>query len=625
MNILVTVFIFISLFFNTSSTDAKNRELFKLKFPGAKYVDYEKYGKIIKPGTFNYVYKVTNKKGLADAQGEGIDPNRQVKEDPLYSKLMKKGRIKKNIWRHVNSDDPAADFFIWATAEKIDSGVKLFFTGIALENCGLYEHALKAYRAAMILFPDSYCWNRQNTWTWLIAPAAWDKIINITRIHPEIGLSLIDCYVFWQSAINGDPEKNKVGVTPGYFKQVTKKGPHKKRDLSKLKIVEQRGGKVSFVKYENGQWGMLVKGKPFFVKGVYYGPTMVGRDYTWNWMREDTNKNNINDVAYETWIDSNRNDKFDPNEKKMGDFAILKNLGCNAIRILNTLKINKELLRDLNSKYGIKVILVEPLGAYTIHSGASWSEGTDYTSRNQKLNMKKAVIEMVNNFKDEDWLLCYVLGNENNMPCDYTGVNATRTMASSQPKEYAVFLNEMAGLIHKMDPDHPVGVGNLGLRLLKYYNKYAKELDFIGVNEYSGNQGFGSLWIRAKKEFDRPVIIAEFGCDAYDTKMGLDETAQATYIENGWKDIVYNSAGFGGQGNCTGGVVFEFLDEWWNDTTGNPVYAHSKIPLKEMAFPDGYTQEEWLGIVSQGDGQNSPFLRKPREAFFTLRSLWIEK
>jgi len=42
-----------------------------------------------------------------------------------------------------------------------------------------------------------------------------------------------------------------------------------------------------------------------------------------------------------------------------------------------------------------------------------------------------------------------------------------------------------------------------------------------------------------------------------------------------------------------------------------------------MAFPDSWSSEEWLGIVSQGAGLQSPFLRVPRKAYYLYRDeLW---
>jgi len=603
------------------------KPLFKLFDPGTeKVVQYEKYGEFTGVATFDYKYTMKDVKGLARASGDGIDPNTGVESDPAYGRFRGKKRPKGIQWKHVDTNNPEADFFIWATARKEDPGVRLLFTARALEAGRLRDHALKAYRAAMILYPGSMCWNRELTWTWLIAPAAWSEIINLTRMHPELELKLIDAYVKTEAAIGGDPARNRVAVTPGRFvRYTTKKRQKDYTDVAALKVIERRGGKVSCVKYSNGQWGMQVNGKPFIVRGISYAPTKVGRDYSWNWMEADENRNGINDVAYETWVDKNRNNKRDKNEPLVGDFKLLKDMGCNTIRLFNTLDLNKELLRDLCKKYGIRVLICDPLGAYTVHSGADWRMGTDYESSIQRKRMKEAVRKTVLECKDEGWLLGYILGNENNMPCDYTGVNASRTRAGSQPEIYAKFLNEVAEMIHALDPEHPVGVGNMGLDLLEFYARYAPELDFVGINDYPGINGFGSLWIQARTLIDRPVLITEFGCDAYATDKGVDEESQALYHRNGWEDIAYNAAGAPGEGNAVGGIIFEWLDEWWKDTRGYSLNEQNTAPTAEMAFPDGWSQEEWLGITGQGNGNLSPFLRDLRKAYFEYKKMWNKR
>ena len=605
-------------------TSKTQKPLFELFDSGTKKViQYEKYGEFTGIGTFDYKYTIKDINGLAKASGEGIDPNTSVKNDPAYSKFRKKRRPKGLRWKHVGTDDPEDDFFIWATARKEDPGVRLLFTARALEAGRLYNHALKAYRAAMILYPDSMCWNRELTWTWLVAPNAWSGIINLTRMHPELELKLVDAYVKTEAAIDGDPTKNRVAVTPGRFVRYTAEERRKNyTELTKLDIIKHRGGKVSCVKYSNGQWGMQVNGKPFIVRGITYAPTKVGRDYRWNWMEADENRNGLNDAAYETWVDKNRNNRQDSDEPRAGDFKLLKEMGCNTIRLFNTLDLNKELLRDLYRTYGIRVIICDPLGAYTVHSGADWNRGTDYTSPIQRKRMKEAVRKTVLECKDEDWLFGYILGNENNLPSDYTGVNASRTRADTHAKVYAEFLNEVAEMIHRLDPEHPVGVGNWGLGLVEFYARYAPELDFIGVNDYPGINGFGSLWIRVRALIDRPVLITEFGCDAYATEKGVDEDVQALYHQNSWEDIMYNTAGAPGEGNAIGGLVFEWLDEWWKDTRGDPLNRQNTAPTVEMAFPDGWSQEEWLGIAGQGNGNSSPFLRDLRKTYFVYKKMW---
>jgi len=603
---------------------AANAEPFNLFDPGTeRVVNYEKYGKFENVGNAGYKYTITDQAGLAKASGEGIDPNRSIWTDPVFKEFKAQGKLHKSIWEHVHSGNPQADFYAWATTSD-DPGLRLLFTGKALEDAGHYEHALKAYRAAMILYPKSFGWSRDRSFTWLIAPGVWGSIIHLTRDHPELELKLVDALVETQPSIGGDPTKNNVSITPGRWIKYTLKDREKSRvNVAKLKVVQRRGGKVACVKYENDQWGLEVDGKPFFIKGASYMPTKVGFDSTWNWMEADENKNGKNDVAYETWVDKNRNGVQDPDEPAVGDFKLLQDMGCNAIRIFTSMPLNLELLRDMHKSYGIYGILDEPFGAYTVHSGATWEKGTDYRNPEQRKAMLEAVRKMVEQCKDEPWLLAYVLGNENNMPGSYSGVNATRTNASVYPDDYASLLNEAAMLIHKLDPNHPVGVGNVGVGLIDVYAKKAPELDFMGINDYPGMQGFGGLWEVVRKVCDRPVLITEYGCDAYWTDKGPDEDAQAQYHRKNWEDIAFNRAGEPGSGNSIGGVEFEWLDEWWKDSSGK-LDVHDTKPTLDMAFPDGWSQEEWLGIAGQGDGKSSPFLRELRKTYYLYQDLWNE-
>ena len=67
--------------------------------------------------------------------------------------------------------------------------------------------------------------------------------------------------------------------------------------------------------------------------------------------------------------------------------------------------------------------------------------------------------------------------------------------------------------------------------------------------------------------------FSEFvGASAYGEGYTKDqaEAYQAMYLANNWEDLEANMAGKG-VGNVLGGVLFEFMDEWWKAISDLPV------------------------------------------------------
>ncbi|MCG2711518.1 MAG: hypothetical protein L6416_04240 [Candidatus Omnitrophica bacterium] len=609
------------------------KPLLELDSPGElNIIDYSKYGEFQNIGTTRYKYRIKKRKGLASAVGEGIFPNADlVKKNREYKKLKAQGRLSGSYWDHVYTSDPVADFFVWATVKE-KPGIKLFFTANALKEAGLIMHALKAYQAILIHFPRSACFSGDNSFVWYIAPAAIDKIYALCRRYPELGIKLEGAFFEIKNGNDTNLGNDLIKFDPGRFVKTTKESAPGLKDL---KIVEQRGaGKIKLVKYENGHWQMLVNDKSFIIKGITYKPTKIGesphKDTLRNWMFVDDNGNGLIDAPYESWVDENANNTRDKNEKIVGDFRLLNDMGCNTIRYYHVptnnkydkKSFNKELLRDLHYKYGISVIIGDFLGAYTIGSGANWEVGTDYTDKEQCARMKEIIREIVLDHKDEPYVLMWLLGNENNMSGDYRGVNATRTLAFKQPQAYAKFLNEVAEMIHDLDKDHPVAVGNFGTDLIEYYGQYAPQIDILGINYYPDKDGLGALWERVRDKMDRSILITEYGCDTFNTKLkSIDEDNQAAWHKGCWEDIEYNLAGGKGDGNVLGGIVFEWLDEWWKSPHG-PEDTQEKTNDCSLAFPDGWSSEEYLGIAAQANGENSPYLRQLRKSYFLYKQLW---
>ncbi|MCK4906144.1 MAG: hypothetical protein KAS64_01260 [Spirochaetes bacterium] len=608
---------------------------FKLKYPGnMAVIDYTKYGYFKNPGTSKYKYRMKKRRALINATGEGIKPSGYlVYRNPVLKKFSRLKRGTGTHWNYTKTPYHAKNFYIWATAVE-EPGVKLFYTAEALKNAGHIIHALKAYHALTVFYPGSACLASNGSYVWYVGPVAIDRIRYLCRKYPELGLEFVDAWIDIKNNTDTNLGNDIVTVTPGRF--IKRSSKPSKKDISNLKVIAQRGnGKVILKKYENGHWRMFVNGKPFLIKGVTYSPSKIGesphRKTLRNWQLTDDNKNGIIDMD-EVWIDYNRNNKKDKNEKTTSDFKILKDMGCNAIRYYHVppdnkynskKQFNKKLLRKMYNKYGIRIIMGDFFGAYTIGSRADWNKGTDYTDKKQLARMKKIIRKLVLDHRKEPYVLMWLLGNENNMPGNYKGVNATRTRAGSQPKAYAKFLNECAKMIHKLDPDHPVAVGNLETFMIEYYAKYAPEIDILGINAYRGMEGFGSsLWEGVRRKFDRPVLITEFGCDVWDSNMKKeDETKQSQYHKGNWDDILANLFGTSGEGNALGGVVFEYIDEWWKSIKGKS-NIHDNTKDCTMPFFDGHSSEEYLGITSQGKGKHSPWLRQLRKVYYYYKKTW---
>jgi beta-glucuronidase len=369
---------------------------------------------------------------------------------------------------------------------------------------------------------------------------------------------------------------------------------------------------VRLVQYETGDWELLVDNKPYIIKGVTYTPTKVGQSpdngTMTSWLEDDFNQNGLIDGPYEAYLDT------DKKKRAVGDFALMKEMGVNTIRLYHhPYQINKELLREMYEKYGIRVIMGDFLGKYAIGSGAAWNPGTDYNNEAQRKNMMESVTNMVLEHKDEPYILFWLLGNEN--------VYGYACNADKEPDAFFKFANEVAKQIKAVDPQHPVGIASGDVLYLDKFGKDAPDIDIFGTNAYRGNYGFGFIWRQVKEEADKPAFISEYGCPAYAEGKTQEEAEelQAQYHKAAWEDIEENMAFAGGAGNAIGGIVFEWLDEWWK---AYEPFTHDTRGLFTGPFPDGYMHEEWLGLCGQADGSDSPFLRHLRKSYFTYKKMW---
>ena len=363
-------------------------------------------------------------------------------------------------------------------------------------------------------------------------------------------------------------------------------------------------------------WALTVGDEPFFVKGVcyQYSPAGKGNDYD---LFSDRSK---------PWIT---------------DGALMKKMGVNAVRFYRTGKDagdTKRVMRDLFEKFGIKTALGHYLGFW------EWP-APNYADPGFRENVKNEVIEMVKTYKNEDGVLFWILGNENNYSFD-RGVRGWSTpeideltsplaRREAKAKIYYTFVNDIAKKIKEIDPNHPVVMGNGELASIHVAKGCCPDVDILGGIVYQGKT-FGTYFKRLERNFGKPSVFIEFGADRYDAlKKEESEDWQAFFIKMQWLEVYDNRAGGDGAGNSLGGFVFEWSDEWWKHNPGykpgwevhDKTASWSNTAYYFDARAKNNMNEEWFGVVALGDkNKRTGFERRiPKKAYYVLKSMWAKE
>ncbi|MBI3252410.1 MAG: hypothetical protein HYZ52_03715 [Candidatus Omnitrophica bacterium] len=359
---------------------------------------------------------------------------------------------------------------------------------------------------------------------------------------------------------------------------------------------------------------LLVDGKPFLVRGVCYSPIPVGKDYEYNF-----------------W--------GDPHKPWLTDGKLMKAMGVNTVRFYRTGKNPaevKQALEDLYRRYGIRAILGHYLGFW------NWPP-PNYTDESFKAKIREEVLEMVRLYKDSPAVLLWVLGNENNYSFDRNVQRWTNDALDALPPEkqreekariYYSYVNGLARDIKKIDTRHPVVLGVGEVKSLEIAKEVCTDIDAIGMIAYRG-PGFGNLFRQVQQKFDLPVVMIEWGSDSFSALSGRpDEEDQAEFLKLQWQDIERNADPKKGAGNCLGGTLFEWSDEWWkgnenlpytwsiHDTAGhwgNASYYFDADVLGHLNM-----NEEWWGVVGLNPDQSvdGNQKRQPKKSYQTLKEIW---
>jgi hypothetical protein len=374
--------------------------------------------------------------------------------------------------------------------------------------------------------------------------------------------------------------------------------------------------KVYIRKLKNSHYQLIVERKPYIVKGVCYTPIPIGQNHEYDWWSD----------PYKPWI---------------VDGKLMQEMGVNTIRLYqahdNPEEV-KKVIKDLYELYGIRTILGHWLGFWEYPCPF-------YGDKDFQEKIKKEVLEMVNTYKDEPGILLWILGNENNYSClgqvnpwstdEIDKEPNPQTQKFMRAKIYYSYVNDLVRQIHEADPNHPVALGNGELVGLDAANQFCPDIDLLACIIYRGKT-FGNLFNSVRATFDRPVLLSEFGADAYDAYLKKeDQNIQAFFLESQWRQIYENLANNKqGAGNCLGGTVFEWTDEWWKHDQNNPEswkvhdtesnWSNGSYYFDIQAPKNMNMNEEWFGIVALSEEQKEFGLDKriPRKSYYVVRKFW---
>jgi hypothetical protein len=336
---------------------------------------------------------------------------------------------------------------------------------------------------------------------------------------------------------------------------------------------------------------LYVDGQPFQVRGVGYSPTPLGVGMG----QAPPNGGDLYSVENSAIYDR--------------DLPLLKAMGANTIRLW-AWNNDANHTDFLNKAYadGMHVIV-----SFWINGGQ------DITSPQVREQLKIEFRQMVAANKDSPAVLMWLVGNE---------LNGAWMYGDKKDTLYSL-INEMAAEAHNVEgaSAHPVSTTLAEPDMLQVVAKYDRamtNLDVWSLQPYRG-ETFGTLFQDYEKLSSKPLLLTEYGIDAYDNVHRaeyekISTPSQSVYDASLWKEINANSQ------ICIGGSVMAYSDEWWKGQASNPVETdpnyQGEAGYVNSYHPDGYSNEEWWGIMRVAKNGTSLDIMEPRAAYYALQTMW---
>jgi hypothetical protein len=216
--------------------------------------------------------------------------------------------------------------------------------------------------------------------------------------------------------------------------------------------------------------------------------------------------------------------------------------------------------------------------------------------------------ELVNRFKDHPAVLAWGIGNEVNLG-----------LPEDELADWYTLANRLAEVAYAEEGAtyHPTVVVNGDIRGACNMDHCSDDaamdhVDFWGHNVYFGWDAhcYFDYYDRLSS---KPLIVTEYGIDAWDDQSGTEyQAVQAAWAVQQWRQIKAGSAG---------ATIMAYSDEWWK--AGDPS-SHDFGGYATAMHPDGYSNEEWWGMVAVQDNGSAPDLAYPREVYYALAAEYAD-
>jgi hypothetical protein len=368
--------------------------------------------------------------------------------------------------------------------------------------------------------------------------------------------------------------------------------------------------KIAIIKNDNG-FVLQVEGKPLYINGMNWDYFPVGTNFNYSlW--------NQTDDLIKSALDA--------------EMSLLKNMGVNTIRMYTG--VPARWISYIYENYGIYTMLNHSFGRYGLTIDGSWVANTNYANPKVRELLLKEATDMVKEYQNTPGLLLFLLGNENNYGLFWRGAETEdipiqdRQSTKDAQNLYKLF-NEATLAMKGVSGTHPIAICNGDLLFLEIIAQECKDIDILGINVYRGAT-FTDMFDRANKEFGKPVVLTEFGTDAYNAiENQEDQEYQAEVLVSNWKHIYSNAAGMGKNGNCLGGFTFQFSDGWWKTGQTKELSEHNTQASwanggysNDFAQGENNMNEEWFGICAKGlTNQRGTYELYPRAAYYALKDV----